>query len=475
MIVNNPSQPYFEKVAGEWDSLRTGYFTEAVRDVAIAKAWLHPSMKVADVGSGTGFMATGLAPLVSQVTALDGSPAMLEVARSKLAAFENVEYQVADGQSLPLPDASQDAAFANMYLHHAPDPQAAIREMVRILRPGGRLVITDLDAHEHAWMKEEMADLWLGFDRAELRKWFEEAGLVNVIIDDTDQTCQSERQTSINIFVATGTKRIVARDSVQASYAARATESDCGCDSDCCQDGTRSTDCGCGSGCCSPGSISLEDVGTVNWDGGYTAAEMSDVPAEAAGFSLGCGNPVAMAGLKQGEVVLDIGSGGGLDSFLAARQVGPTGFVYGIDMTPAMLQRARKAAKKGGFENVKFRHGYAENLPVKDGEIDVILSNCVINLTEDKAKVFAEAYRVLKPGGRLEVNDMVFGGSIPPAARLSANGWSECISGALPEGEYLDLVKQAGFTDVQVRRSTSAGSSTGVPVYSVQVSAQKTQ
>jgi SAM-dependent methyltransferase len=153
--------------------------------------------------------------------------------------------------------------------------------------------------------------------------------------------------------------------------------------------------------------------------------------------------------------------------------VGPSGFVYGIDMTPAMLQRARRAAKKGGFSNVKFRHGYAEKLPVDDSTIDVIISNCVINLTEDKGKVFREAYRVLKSGGRLEVNDMVFGAAVPPSLRASVNGWSECISGALPEREYIDLVRQAGFKDIAVRRSTSAGVSGGVPVYSVQVSAHK--
>ena len=150
--------------------------------------------------------------------------------------------------------------------------------------------------------------------------------------------------------------------------------------------------------------------------------------------------------------MLDIGSGGGIDVFLAARRVGPTGFVYGIDMTPAMLQRARRAAKKGGYTNVKFRHGYAEKLPVKDGEIDVIISNCVINLTEDKAKVFAEAYRALKAGGRLEVNDVVFGGPVMPEVRTFAVGWSECVSGALPEAEYVDLVRQAGFKDIHVRR-----------------------
>jgi ubiquinone/menaquinone biosynthesis C-methylase UbiE len=465
MTTTNPSASYFQKVAGQWDEMRSGYFTETVRDSAIQKAYLHPEMTVADVGAGTGFIAAGLAPLVKHVYVLDGSPAMLEIARKNLARFGNVEFQAADGLSLPLPDASLDAAFANMYLHHCPDPLAAICEMVRTLRPGGRLVITDMDAHTHEWLKTEMADLWMGFERAQICKWFEAVGLVNVIVDCTGESCQAGCQSEqgefadISIFVATGTKRIAAREAVQASYAAQALGTGCGCDSN----------------CCSPGVISLEDVvtGTVNWDGGYTPGEKAEIPAEAAEISLGCGNPIAMANLREGEVVLDIGSGGGIDVFLAAKRVGPTGFVYGIDMTPAMLQRARRAAKKGGYTNVKFRHGYAEKLPVGDSSIDVIISNCVINLTEDKSKVFHEAFRALKTGGRLEVSDMVFGGGVLPAVRASASGWSECISGALPEQEYVDLVKQAGFTDVSVRRSTSAGVSGGIPIYSVQVSAQK--
>jgi arsenite methyltransferase len=211
----------------------------------------------------------------------------------------------------------------------------------------------------------------------------------------------------------------------------------------------------------------------VKWVSGYSSTEKDSIPADAAEISLGCGNPVAMAGLRPGETVLDIGSGGGIDVFLAASRVGPAGFVWGIDMTPAMLQRARRTAANNGFTNVKFRFGYAEKLPVEDGTIDVILSNCVINLTEDKGKVFREAFRVLKPGGRLEVNDMVFGGNVLPEMRLSAEGWSECVSGALPEAEYLDLVRQAGFKQVSVRRSTSEGTSGGLPVYSVQVSAVK--
>lgn len=470
---NNPSADYFEKVAGQWDNLRTGYFREAVREAAIAKAYLHPKMIVADVGAGTGFLSAGLAPLVEKVHLLDGSAAMLDVARENLKQFPNLEFHVADSLSLSLPDNSLDAAFANMYLHHCPEPLAAIREMVRMLRPGGRLVITDMDTHDHEWLKTEMADVWLGFDRAQIRAWFEEAGLVNVIVDCTGETCQAdcntppsdccqdskaEEHAAISIFVAAGTKRIVARDSVQASYAARALN-----------DGN----CRCDSGCCTPGVISLDEVGSVNWEGGYTPSDKADVPTEAADFSLGCGNPLAMAGLKEGETVLDIGSGGGLDAFIAAKRVGKNGKVIGVDMTPTMLDRARQAAEKGGFTNVEFRQGYAEKMPVEDGSVDVIISNCVINLTEDKAKVFGEAYRVMKLGGRLEVNDMVFGGAILPAARTSASGWSECISGALPEQEYVDLVKQAGFKDVNVRRSTSAGTAEGVPVYSVQVSAQK--
>jgi ubiquinone/menaquinone biosynthesis C-methylase UbiE len=465
MTTNNPSADYFEKVADQWDELRTGYFTEAVREAAIAKAYLHPDMSAADVGAGTGFITAGLAPLIKKVYVLDGSPAMLNLAREKLSAFQNLVFQEADGLALPLQDGEVDAAFANMYLHHCPDPQEAIREMVRILRPGGRLVITDMDTHTNEWLKTEMADVWLGFERDQVRTWFEQAGLVNVIVDDTGQACQAscqedhETRARISIFVATGTKKINVRDSVQASYAARVLGTGSGCDP--------------ASGCCSPGVISVDEVGTVSWDSGYSVTEKAEIPEEAAEISLGCGNPTAMAGLREGEAVLDIGSGGGMDAFLAAKRVGPSGSVLGIDMTPAMLQRARRAAEKGGFTNVKFRHGYAEKLPVKDGSVDVIISNCVINLTEDKGKVFREAYRALKSGGRLEVNDMVFGGAVLPSMRTSIAGWSECISGALPEGEYVDLVKQAGFKDIAVRRSTSSGTSAGIPVYSVQVSGRK--
>ena len=211
----------------------------------------------------------------------------------------------------------------------------------------------------------------------------------------------------------------------------------------------------------------------MTFNTGYTSGELSAAPKEAAEISLGCGNPLAMAGLKPGEVVLDIGSGGGLDAFLAAGKVGPTGRVIGVDMTPAMLERARASAERNNITNVEFRQGYAEEMPVADGEVDVIISNCVINLTEDKGHVFREAYRVLKPGGRLEVSDVVASGPVPIEMRESAEGWSECVTGALPEQEYLDLIAQAGFENVTARRSTSMGDALGISVYSVVASAQK--
>ena len=459
--MNNPSLPYFEQNASQWDALRTGYFNDEVRNTAFAKAHLHPDMLAADVGAGTGYVSAGLAPLVKKVHLVDGSAAMLEKARQNLAGHDNLEFHLADGLHLPLPNASLDVVFANMYLHHCPNPQTAIHEMARCLRPGGRLVITDLDAHNHTWMLDEMADQWPGFEREQIRGWFHECGFVNVLVDCTGQSCQAQEheQTSISIFVASATKRITARESVQASYTARALSGGSCCDG--------------GANCCSPGLISLEEIGSVLWDGGYSSTDTNGIPSETADFSLGCGNPLAMASLQKGETVLDIGSGGGLDAMIAARQVGPTGRVIGVDMTPAMLQRAREAAKKASFDNIKFRHGYAEKLPVENDSVDVIISNCVINLSEDKDVVFREAHRALRPNGRLEVSDMVFGGNILPEKRSSSLGWSECISGALPESEYIDLVRQAGFVQIQVRASTSQGTSAGVPVYSIQLSARK--
>jgi len=215
------SQTYFARVAGQWDEIRTGYFTEHMRDAAISKIGalqatpLRPDAVVADVGTGTGFVALGLAPKVAKVIGFDASPEMLAVARRNLAAFSNVEFREAPGDHLPLPDGALDAAFANMYLHHAPDPAGAIRELARVLKPGGVLCLTDLDTHDHAWQREQMADLWLGFQRDDIRRWFAEAGLTGIDVDCAEGACCAADPTGkvepLSIFVAIGRKQSLRR------------------------------------------------------------------------------------------------------------------------------------------------------------------------------------------------------------------------------------------------------------------------
>jgi ubiquinone/menaquinone biosynthesis C-methylase UbiE len=206
------SERYFDRMAEQWDSLRGGYFDEGVRESAIARAALRPEMVVADIGTGTGFMLIGLAPLVRCAYGFDSSAEMLRVAQSNLDAkgIANVELRQADGLTLPLGDDAVDAVFANMYLHHIVEPPLALAEMRRILKPGGRLVLTDLDAHDHAWMREEMADVWLGFDRAQVRRWLEAAGFREVAVDCAGSNCCGESKggdhAEISIFVAVGVK-----------------------------------------------------------------------------------------------------------------------------------------------------------------------------------------------------------------------------------------------------------------------------
>jgi arsenite methyltransferase len=185
---------------------------------------------------------------------------------------------------------------------------------------------------------------------------------------------------------------------------------------------------------------------------GYPREDLEHIPEEAI-MGLGCGNPTAIAELKAGEVVLDLGSGAGVDVFLAANKVGPTGRVIGVDMTEEMVDKAKRIARDYGYRNVEFRLGEIEQLPVKDESVDAIISNCVINLSPDKSKVFREAYRALKPGGRLTVSDIVSEGVIPDEIKNDPNAWAGCIAGALKQQEYLEKIKKAGFGDIQILSS----------------------
>lgn len=192
--------------------------------------------------------------------------------------------------------------------------------------------------------------------------------------------------------------------------------------------------------------------------------DLSEIPNAASGSFAGCGNPVALAGLKQGEVVLDLGSGAGLDAFVAARRVGKTGRVIGVDMTPKMLATSRRSTAEMGLTNIEFREGDIEDLPVRDNSVDVVISNCVINLAPDKAKVFKESYRVLLPGGRLMVSDIVLNEELPEEDRNNIAKYTGCIGGAIMEEEYIQHIRNAGFEEVSVVEKEKWGQAASVRI-----------
>jgi SAM-dependent methyltransferase len=200
-----------------------------------------------------------------------------------------------------------------------------------------------------------------------------------------------------------------------------------------------------GSSCCGQVDLAKEISSNI----GYSKEDLNKVP-EGSNLGLGCGNPIAMASLAKGEVVLDLGSGAGFDCFLAAGKVGPEGRIIGVDMTPEMLEKAKENAKKGSFTNVEFRLGEIENLPVADGIIDIIISNCVINLAPDKDRVFSESFRVLKPGGRIMVSDIVLTKELPDFIKNNMAAYVGCISGAIIKDNYINAIKKAGFRDVKI-------------------------
>ncbi len=223
------------------------------------------------------------------------------------------------------------------------------------------------------------------------------------------------------------------KDVVREKYGRAAERAKAGARSGCCGAGAQA------SGCCDPITSNL-----------YDAGQAGQVPDAALGASLGCGNPTALAELAPGETVLDLGSGGGIDVLLSARRVGPTGRVFGLDMTDEMLALAEENKEKSGLANVHFLKGEIEDIPLPDNSVDVIISNCVINLSGDKDRVLREAFRVLKPGGRLAVSDVVIRGEVPQAVRSSMELWVGCIAGALTEDEYRAKLASAGFGAIEV-------------------------
>jgi len=204
--------------------------------------------------------------------------------------------------------------------------------------------------------------------------------------------------------------------------------------------------------CCSTTDLCCQDVITPESLAaglGYSTAELESLP-EGANMGLGCGNPTAFASLKEGETVVDLGSGGGIDCFLAASRVGKTGKVIGIDMTPAMIEKANANAASGDYDNVQFRLGEIEQLPVEDNEADCVISNCVINLSPDKLQVFSEAFRILKPGGRLMVSDIVLTQKLPESIQSSISAYVGCIAGAVLKGDYISSMVEAGFKNIEI-------------------------
>jgi ubiquinone/menaquinone biosynthesis C-methylase UbiE len=234
------------------------------------------------------------------------------------------------------------------------------------------------------------------------------------------------------------------REAVRRRYAAAARQVDEAGRASCCGPAETGPSC-----CDSEKSVISSDI--------YTADEVAEVPEAAAQASLGCGNPTALAELSTGEVVLDLGSGGGIDVLLSARRVGPTGKAYGVDMTDEMLELARRNQQEAGVENAEFLRGTIEEVPLPDASVDVVISNCVINLSTDKDRVLGEAFRVLRPGGRFAVSDIVFQGTVPEEVRRSIEAWSGCVAGALHEDEYRAKLAAAGFTDIEVEITRTYG------------------
>ena len=460
------SERYFEKVATQWDAMREAFFSERLREKAFAAAGVRPGTSAADVGAGTGFLAEGLLARGVRVVAVDRSPAMLAELGRKLGERhgERLELRAGEAAALPLADGEVDYAFANMFLHHVEDPAAAIRELARIVGPGGRVVVTDLDEHSHEFLRTEHHDRWMGFRRSDVRDWLAAAGLEAVTVGGAEETCCATSccggdRAQVGVFVAVGTKRAAGEEGLREDAGEGAGPAGLSPDAARLREAVRDhyaaaarrvgEGAGAGCGCDCGGDAAGPDLDAITRDL-YAAGETAGLPADAVRASLGCGNPTALADLRAGETVLDLGSGGGLDVLLSARRVGPGGKAYGLDMTDEMLDLARRNQAESGITNAEFLKGHLEDVPLPDASVDVVLSNCVVNLSPDKDRVLREAFRVLRPGGRLAISDVVVEGEFPAPLRKVVELWSGCIAGALEVGDYRARLAAAGFEDVEI-------------------------
>lgn len=416
-------------------------------------AEINPNTIVGIIGSSTGSLPLFVASHAKKVIGVDLSKESLNFAkrRTNQLGVTNIEYKKGDAEALPLEENSIDVALSDCVINLVPDKQKAFEEIYRTLKPGGSLVIADPVRKKPfakitnepvggciagTVAKEDYEEMLTkaGFDRIEITNITDLARKVFVGHEDKFDKYSLDYV----IIKATKPEEPISRSSdevkekVRERYGKIAQE-----------------ELGCSCGSSYSASSGVEDYTKKI---GYKEEELPSVP-EGANLGLGCGNPVALASLKEGDVVLDLGSGAGFDAFLAAQRVGKSGKVIGVDMTPEMIKKAKENAKKGSFVNVEFRLGEIENLPVADNSVDVVISNCVINLSPAKDRVFKEACRVLKRGGRLMVSDIVLEHPLPIDIKDDIEAYVGCIAGASLKQDYLNFIKNAGFKKVNSRSS----------------------
>ena len=438
-VINNP----INSIDARGKEVYAAGYVESI----IQKAYLRPEYAVLLSSGISGELLRAVASRVYKVFLMVDPGESSIKGLPDLSGLVNVETLLPGGMEEQIPEESMDAVIITVTAGNIIAPLKFIKTMSALLRPAGRLVLYFPGSLPDSWKQDEN----------QLRTMLQKAGLVNTIV--------LNELSFDSPHIGIGTKNVEgARSNVRKRYQSLAEGSSC------CDD-SESSCCGSPSSCC----CSADELdSTVSFNTGYAIEDIQPLPEESANLTLGCGNPIARANLQPGEHVLDIGSGAGIDVFLAARVVGEKGRVVGVDMTPAMLERARQAASKGQFSNVEFKLGHAESLPLENNTFDVVISNCVINLCEDKGRVFGEIFRVLRSGGRMVISDIVTDGDLPLEARLEAAGWAACISGALPHIEYLDLMRQAGFAVADTQQGISGGTLGDTRVYSLEITAVKT-